>query len=167
MSITIEEALLSEATFQLLASSTLRRYLRVAREYAGKAGLERRAALEAAFAEAGVERARQLYEAVRGAERRPAEEAELALLLVTLSDARAPVDDLLLRLSEDRSPGLGWLRSLAERLRKAGPLLQQDEAKIRRLFMFLGGPPPRGEEYEPRADKELMQGSHETPRDAA
>ncbi len=106
---------LADAAFQLLASSTITRYERVAREIAERAGL---VAIVRDNPEASVARAFSLwYEVALNEEREPAE-IELALLLVALADARPPgAETLLAGIAAYGAGGASpWSVGLARRL---------------------------------------------------
>jgi hypothetical protein len=68
-------ATVADATFQLLASSTIKRYLRVAREIADHAGLIAAIRATAETASQALDRARALWNAVSGADTRIPEES--------------------------------------------------------------------------------------------
>ena len=83
----IAEPFVADATFQMLASSTIKRYLRVAREIAERAGLVTAVRTEPETASQALGRARLLWN-VSSSDARIPEEFELALLLVGLIDGQ-------------------------------------------------------------------------------
>ena len=96
----IAEPFVADATFQMLASSTIKRYLRVAREIAEHAGLAVAVRTTPEVASQSLDRACTLWNAVSSADTRIPEEFELGLLLVGLSDGRyEPAEALLLQIA--------------------------------------------------------------------
>jgi hypothetical protein len=131
----IPDDVLSETTMQLLASSTLRRYLRVAREYGGALSLSEKLIENNSLQEEIVARLESLSQSLENEEERPAEEAEIALWLVALSDARVPIRKLLERWETYRASGLAWIRALAKRLISSGPLVSEEIEGLLGTFM--------------------------------
>jgi hypothetical protein len=115
----LDEATLQMAVFELLVSSTARRYMREARRIADTSGLT--SALRGNPPQAAEARARAfvlLAQVAAGRERSPAE-FELALLLCALAHVDAKDTLALLQVAaESKSP---WIRSLAQRLWALGP----------------------------------------------
>lgn len=118
----IAEPDLADAAFQLLASSTIKRYLRVAREAADRSGLSTVVRATPGIASQALHRARVLWGVVSGSDRRIPQEFELALLLVGLSDGQyEPAETLLLQIASSPDASAIWTIALAKRLRQLGP----------------------------------------------
>jgi hypothetical protein len=118
----IAEPDLADATFQLLASSTIKRYLRVACEAADRSGLSTVVRATPGIASQALDRARVLWNVVSGSDRRIPEEFELALLLIGLSDGQyEPAETLLLQIASSPDASATWTIALAKRLRQLGP----------------------------------------------
>jgi hypothetical protein len=113
----IHDSAVADAAFQLLASSTIKRYLRVAREIAERAGLIATIRGTAETASQTLDRARTLWNAVSCADTRIPEEFELALLLVALTDAQyEPAEALLLQIASSPEMLATWTVALASAL---------------------------------------------------
>jgi hypothetical protein len=118
----IAEPFVADATFQMLASSTVKRYLRVAREIAERAGLAEAVRTTPEVASQALNRARALWNAVSSADTRIPEEFELGLLLVGLIDGQyEPAEALLLQIASSPDALATWTVALAKRLRQLGP----------------------------------------------
>jgi hypothetical protein len=129
----IAESVLADATFQLLASSTIKRYLRVARETADRGDLITAILTTPGAAGQALDRARTLWTAVSCADTRIPEEVELALLLVGLIDGRyEPAEGLLLQIASSPDARATWTIALARRLRHLGPLLKDEYEQLSR-----------------------------------
>jgi hypothetical protein len=127
----IAEPFIADATFQMLASSTIKRYLRVAREIAERAGLVTAIRTELAVASQALGRARSLWNAVSSSDTRILEEFELALLLVGLIDGQyEPAEALLLQIASSPDTLATWSVALARRLRQFGPLLKDEREQL-------------------------------------
>jgi hypothetical protein len=127
----IAESFVADATFQMLASSTIRRYLRVAREIAERAGLVAAIRTTPEIARQALDRARALWHAVSSAETRIPEEFELGLLLVGLIDGQhEPAEALLLQIASSPDALATWSIALARRLRQLGPLLKDEREQL-------------------------------------
>jgi hypothetical protein len=127
----IAEPFVADATFQMLASSTIRRYLRVAREIAERAGLVAAIRTVPETARQALDRARALWHAVSSAEARIPEEFELGLLLVGLIDGQhEPAEALLLQIASSPDALATWSIALARRLRQLGPLLKDEREQL-------------------------------------
>jgi hypothetical protein len=127
----IAEPFVADATFQMLASSTIRRYLRVAREIAERAGLVAAIRTAPETARQALDRARALWHAVSSAETRTPEEFELGLLLVGLIDGQyEPAEALLLQIASSPDALATWSIALARRLRQLGPLLKDEREQL-------------------------------------
>jgi hypothetical protein len=127
----IAESIVADATFQLLASSTIKRYLRVAREAADRAGLIAAIRTTPETARLAMDRARALWRVVSSADTRIPEEFELALLLVGLSDGQhEPAEALLLQIASSPEGFATWTLALAKRLRQLGPLLKDERDQL-------------------------------------
>ena len=114
----IAESVAADATFQMLASSTIKRYLHVAREIAERAGLIAAIRTSPEMAALGFDRARALWNAVSRSDNRTSEEFELALLLVGLIDGQyEPAESLLLQIASSPDSSAVWTIALARRLR--------------------------------------------------
>lgn len=127
----IAESFVADATFQMLASSTIKRYLRVAREIAERADLVRAVRTAPRMASQALDRARALWNAVSSAETRIPEEFELGLLLVGLSDGQyEPAEALLLQIASSPDAPAPWSIALAKRLRQLGPLMKDEREQL-------------------------------------
>jgi hypothetical protein len=127
----IAETVLADAAFQLLASSTIKRYLRVAREIAEHGGLVTAIRAAPDTADRALDRARALWNTVSGADARIPEEFELALLLVGLIDGQyEPAEALLLQIASSPAAPATWSIALAKRLRQLGPLLRDEREQF-------------------------------------
>jgi hypothetical protein len=127
----IAESILADAAFQLLASSTIKRYLRVAREIAQRAGLVAAICDTPEIARESLHRARTCWSAVSRASARIPEEFELAVLLVGLIDAPyEPVEPLLLQIASSQDALATWTVALAKRLRQLGPPLKDERDQL-------------------------------------
>lgn len=127
----IAEPFVADATFQMLASSTIKRYLRVAREIAERAGLVTAVRTEPETASQALGRARLLWNVVSSSDTRVPEEFELALLLVGLIDGQyEPAEALLLQLASSPDAPATWSVALARRLRQLGPLLKDEREQL-------------------------------------
>jgi hypothetical protein len=127
----IRESMLADAAFQLLASSTIKRYLRVAREIAQRAGLIAASRETPEIAQHATDRARSCWSAVSGASARIPEEFELAVLLVGLIDAQyEPAEALLLQIESSPDALATWTVALAKRLRQLGPPLKHEREQL-------------------------------------
>lgn len=135
----IPESVVADAAFQLLASSTIKRYLRVAREIAERAGLIAAIRATEETASQALDRARTLWNAVSGSDRRIPEEFELALLLIALIDGQyEPAEALLLQIASSPDALATWSIALAKRLRQLGPPLKAErEQLVRELITVL------------------------------
>ncbi len=107
----------ADVAFGLLTSSSMQRYIRIAREAAASFG----SAVSATPEEwpTVVERAARLWRQLLRSDKREPEEAELVVLLVALSrTALDGVDDLLAKVAlADRQPA-SWVSALARTLRQ-------------------------------------------------
>jgi hypothetical protein len=129
----IAEAVIANATFQLLASSTIKRYLRVARDTADRGGLITAIRATPGTARQALDRARTLWTTVSRADTRIPEEFELALLLVGLMDAPyEPAEGLLLQIASSADTHATWTIALAKRLRQLGPPLRDEREQLAR-----------------------------------
>ena len=127
----IEGSVIADAAFQMLASSTIKRYLRVAREIADRAGLITAVRTVPEAANQALDRARALWHTVSSADTRPPEEFELGLLLVGLSDGGfEPAESLLLQIASSPDTPPSWSIALAKRLRQLGPLLREEREQF-------------------------------------
>lgn len=137
----IAESVIADATFQMLASSTIKRYLRVAREIAECAGLIAAIRTSPEAAPRALDRARTLWNAVSSADHRTPEEFELALLLVALIDGQyEPAESLLLQIASSPDSPAMWTIALAKRLRQLGaPLKEEREQLDKELTTVLTG----------------------------
>jgi hypothetical protein len=119
----IAEPILAEAAFQLLASSTINRYLRVAREITDRANLIAAIRATPETASQALDRASTLWNVVSTADTRIPEEFELGLLLVGLIDGQHhPAEALLLRIASSSEAFATWTIALARRLYQVDPL---------------------------------------------
>ncbi len=113
----IDQETLAEAAFQLLASSTERRYAREAARLAVKSGLTDDVRKDGDVRSRCLSRLVEVLSTVRSASTRPPEEFEAAILLSAL--ARTPTDELIAQLKDaarrETNPS-PWLRSLSARL---------------------------------------------------
>lgn len=129
----IAEPFIADAAFQMLASSTIKRYLRVAREIADRAGLTEAIRTTPETARQSLDRARTLWNAVSRAEARIPEEFELALLLIGLIDGQhEPAEALLLQIASSPDALAIWSIALARRLRQLGPLMKEEREQLDR-----------------------------------
>lgn len=127
----IAESFIADATFQMLASSTIKRYLRVARETAERAGLVTAIRTSPETARQALDRARALWQAASGADTRIPEEFELGLLLVGLIDGQyEPAEALLLQIASSPDAFATWSIALAKRLRQLGPPLKDEREQL-------------------------------------
>lgn len=127
----IESSVIADAAFQMLASSTIKRYLRVAREIAGRAGLIEAMRTVPETANQALNRARTLWQTVSSADSRPPEEFELGLLLVGLSDGGyEPAESLLLQIASSPDTTPSWSIALAKRMCQLGPLLKDEREQF-------------------------------------
>lgn len=127
----IAESFIADATFQMLASSTIKRYLRVAREIAERAGLAAEIHTNPDIASQALERARALWNTVSSADTRIPEEFELGLLLIGLIDGpHEPAESLLLQIASSPDAPAAWTVALAKRLRQLGPLLKDEQEQL-------------------------------------
>lgn len=154
----IAESELANAAFQLLASSTIRRYLRVAREIADRSGLSTAVRATAGIASQALDRARMLWNVVSGSDRRPPEEFELALLLLGLSDGQyEPAETLLLQIASSPDASATWTIALAKRLRQLGPLLKDEQEQLSRaLISVLASAAAEPSRNDPRLSVEVQ-----------
>lgn len=112
----IDEQILAEATFQMLASSTMRRYLTFARKSAEAANLGELLRTRDGYSLA-VARGGELLSTVSHAQGREPAEFELAVLLVALVDNHAEDAGQLCRRVQDlQNPATKWLSVLASHL---------------------------------------------------
>jgi hypothetical protein len=155
----IPESVVADAAFQLLASSTIKRYLRVAREIAKRAGLIAAIRATAETASQALDRARALWNAVSGADTRIPEEFELALLLVALIDGQdEPAESLLLQIASSPDALAAWSVALAKRLRQLGPPLRAErEQLIKELITVLAATTAEPCSDDPRLRVEVQQ----------
>jgi hypothetical protein len=155
----IQESVAADAAFQLLASSTIKRYLRVAREIAERAGLIAAIRETAETASHALDRARALWNAVNGANTRIPEEFELALLLVALIDGQyEPAEALLLQIASSPDALAPWSIALAKRLRQLGPPLKaEQEQLVRELNTVLATTTAEPCSDDPRLRIEVQQ----------
>jgi len=127
----IAEPFIADATFQMLASSTIKRYLVVARETVERAGLVTVVRTEPERASQVLDRARTLWNVVSSADTRIPEEFELALLLVGMIDGQyEPAESLLLQIASSPDTPATWSVALAKRLRQLGPLLKDEREQL-------------------------------------
>lgn len=154
----IAEPDLADAAFQLLASSTIKRYLRVAREAADRSGLSRLVRATPGIASQALDRARMLWSVVSGSDRRIPEEFELALLLVGLSDGQyEPAETLLLQIASSPDASATWTVALAKRLRQLGPLLKDEQDQLSRaLISVLASAVAEPSRNDPRLSVEVQ-----------
>jgi hypothetical protein len=137
----IEESVIADASFQMLASSTIKRYLRVAREIATRAGLITAARTSPETAARALDRARTLWNNVSRADDRIPEEFELGLLLVALIEGQhEPAEALLLQIASSPDALATWTVALAKRLRQLGPPLKDEREQLdREVAAILAG----------------------------
>jgi hypothetical protein len=127
----IAESILADAAFELLASSTIKRYLRVAREIAQRAGMIAAVCETPEMARESLDRARTCWSAVSRASARIPEEFELAVLLVGLIDAQyEPAETLLMQIASSPDALATWTIALARRLRQLGPPLKDERDQL-------------------------------------
>ena len=108
---------LADSAFELLASSSVERYIRLAKGAADRSYLHSRLRQEPHVLGSALDRAQVLWKELLCSERREAAEFELAMLLPLLARASEPaVDGLLLRLATADRPNVAWSAALARRL---------------------------------------------------
>lgn len=112
----LEKEILREAAFQLLASSTIRRYMREARRLANEHGLVERFA-DPEPREHARRRLVELLRQLEGDEARTPSEFEAALLLTALARTEIAVE----LLSQAANTPATWIRALARRLQAVTP----------------------------------------------
>ena len=113
----ITEEILREAAFELLASSTARRYMREAQRLATSSGLAGSVQQDPATRSAAGARLTELLRQLRGEQERSPAEFEAAVLLCALARA----DGCLAALRQATDAQSAWIRSLALRLIALGP----------------------------------------------
>lgn len=110
----LSSELLADASFQLLASSTLNRYVRYARAFAAADELASAANVSTSIL---VSEADQTWRKLLLSERRDVSEIVLAVLLTLLSRrSSSEVDELLRRIALIEAPAVTWISALARRL---------------------------------------------------
>lgn len=108
---------LAESAFELLTSSSVERYIRLAKGAADRSSLRLRLRQEPHILHSALDRAQVLWRELLCSEHREAGEFELAMLLPLLANASEPaVDGLLLRLATADRPNVAWPAALARRL---------------------------------------------------
>jgi len=125
--VTVDEAILQEAAFQLLASSSVRRYIREALRLAVVGGV-------VSTLHNPVERERaqlrleELLSGIDKSEQRTPAEFEAAILLCALARTEKDGGARALRLAKTSTSS--WVRNLAFRLLALGPADDKDLAEI-------------------------------------
>ena len=108
---------LAEGTFYLLSSSSVDRYVRMAKEVAFRTNLFSQVQADPTLTVGVLHRARNLWSDVLSAQKRTLSEIELALVLPILARTAAPqVDGLLGALLVVERPSATWINALAKRL---------------------------------------------------
>lgn len=111
------ETLLAEAAFDLLTSSTLERYIRMATRAVLHAQQQPNWQYNAQHIPNLVTHARSLWRQLLQRGQRDVPEVELALLLTLLAQSASPdIDDLLVICALTDHPAVTWLAALARRL---------------------------------------------------
>lgn len=108
----LSDEILSEAAFELLASSTIRRYIREAKRLAMKSGLIDTLVSDSEARTKAVHRLRTLLDEIQIEDARTAAEFEAALLLAALARTNDAADTIELA----RDAIAPWIRALARRL---------------------------------------------------
>lgn len=152
----LDRATLQEATFQLLASSTARRYIREAGRLAGDAGLLHKMRSDTASRAGAQQRVTELLAQIDGEELRSPAEFEAAILLCGL--ARANIGGEMAILKTAASSRSQWIRALAARLLQlAPPTLEEFSELEEQLATFLTG--------DVRVNSPLLASDRESPGD--
>ena len=112
---------LADAAFDLLSSSTIGRYLRLARSAARRSEIRHHIEDGAKSVEDVSSRARSLWRELLDSPQRDVSEVELAVLLCVLAESAAEdLEDLLLACALSATPQASWISALAKRLLVAG-----------------------------------------------
>lgn len=108
---------LAEAAFELLTSSSLARYIRLAKTAGNRSSLHDRLRQQPEIIPELLKRVQFLWTSLLSSERREAFEFELAVLLPMLTHTSDPaVDRVLLKLAIADQPIAAWPAALARRL---------------------------------------------------
>ena len=113
---------LAEAAFDLLTSTSVDRYVRMAKQAAQRSKLSDRLRVEPTIIPEMLQHAKGLWRTLRGSTQRDVPEVELAILLALLAETGLrDIDSLLVDLSLVDSPTVAWIGALARRLLHARP----------------------------------------------
>ena len=113
----IEESVLRDGAFLLLTSSSVDRYVRVAKSLAHSSELREYLQAGRLDVEHLIAHARELRGNLNGKKQREIEEVELAIVLAVLAtNASEEVSDLLIESSLNDQQPLTWISALARRL---------------------------------------------------
>ncbi len=118
----ISQVDLEDATFYLLTSSSIERYIRLSKKIASQSALISQIHDHPEFIEAVLMRARILSQQVLILEKRDVAEFELSVLLPVLARTASPVvDEILLTLALSDRSSAAWVSALARTLRSERP----------------------------------------------
>ncbi|HEU0009072.1 MAG TPA: hypothetical protein VFT34_04565 [Verrucomicrobiae bacterium] len=131
-SLWIEEAILGDGAFLLLASSSVSHYMRMAAQLAHETALRNRFESGLVSLKEMLNRAKELRARLAAKKQRDLEEVELAIIVAICSETPSEAaSELLVELSLNDQPPLTWISALARRLfqeRAANILATETEA---------------------------------------
>lgn len=113
----LPEGFLNKAAFALLSSSSVHRYVRIAKSLATSSPLRSNLDSNKVTVQHLIEYAQELWSEALSQKQRGISEVELAVIVSTLSETSLEeVDELLIRMAILDSPPISWIAALARQL---------------------------------------------------